>query len=105
MKTAVAATRARPVQPVRLGRPRPTGSATSRRTSPTRRPRTTSTASSRELEAKHGLGGNRVYYLAIPPQAFETSVREIGERQDHEGWTRVIVEKPFGHDAVSAHRS
>ena len=38
-----------------------------------------------ELEAKKGLGGNRVYYLAIPPQAFETSVREIGERQDHDG--------------------
>ncbi len=57
-----------------------------------------------ELEAKKGLGGNRVYYLAIPPQAFETSVREIGERQDHDGWTRVIVEKPFGHDAASARR-
>ena len=36
-----------------------------------------------ELESSKGLGGNRVYYLAIPPQAFETSVREIGERQDH----------------------
>ena len=57
-----------------------------------------------ELEAKHGLGGNRVYYLAIPPQAFETSVQEIGERQDHQGWTRVIVEKPFGHDAASARK-
>ena len=57
-----------------------------------------------ELESSKGLGGNRVYYLAIPPQAFETSVREIGERQDHEGWTRVIVEKPFGHDAASARR-
>ena len=57
-----------------------------------------------ELEAKHSLGGNRVYYLAIPPQAFETSVNEIGERQDHKGWTRVIVEKPFGHDARSAHK-
>ena len=58
----------------------------------------------RRARGSKGLGGNRVYYLAIPPQAFETSVREIGERQDHEGWTRVIVEKPFGHDAASARR-
>ena len=57
-----------------------------------------------ELDAERGTAGNRVYYLAIPPQAFETSVQEIGERQDHNGWTRVIVEKPFGHDLASAHR-
>ena len=57
-----------------------------------------------ELEQRKGLDGNRVYYLAIPPQAFEVSVNEIGERQDHDGWTRVIVEKPFGHDAASAQR-
>ena len=57
-----------------------------------------------ELERSRGLDGNRVYYLAIPPQAFEVSVKEIGERQDHDGWTRVIVEKPFGHDAASAKR-
>jgi glucose-6-phosphate 1-dehydrogenase len=55
-----------------------------------------------ELDEKHGTEGNRVYYLAVPPQAFETSVREIGERRERQGWTRVIVEKPFGHDADSA---
>jgi glucose-6-phosphate 1-dehydrogenase len=56
-----------------------------------------------ELDRTRGTGGNRVYYLAVPPQAFETVLREIGERRTREaGWTRVIVEKPFGHDLGSA---
>ena len=53
-------------------------------------------------DAKDGTLGNRVFYLAVPPQAFETVVGEIGERRERRGWTRVIVEKPFGHDAASA---
>ena len=53
-------------------------------------------------DAKDGTEGNRVFYLAVPPQAFETVVNEIGERRERKGWTRVIVEKPFGHDAASA---
>ena len=55
-----------------------------------------------DLDEERGTGGNRVYYLAVPPQAFETVVEEIGERRGREGWTRVIVEKPFGTDLQSA---
>jgi glucose-6-phosphate 1-dehydrogenase len=55
-----------------------------------------------ELDAVRGTAGNRLYYLAVPPVAFETVVREIGERREREGWTRIIVEKPFGRDAASA---
>jgi glucose-6-phosphate 1-dehydrogenase len=55
-----------------------------------------------ELDNKLGTGGNRVYYLAIPPQAFQVVVEEIGERRAQEGWTRLIVEKPFGRDLDSA---
>ena len=55
-----------------------------------------------EIDAEHGTAGNRLYYLAVPPQAFEIVVREIGERREREGWTRLIVEKPFGHDLRSA---
>ena len=29
-------------------------------------------------------------------------MREIGERREREGWARVIIEKPFGHDLSSA---
>ena len=57
-----------------------------------------------DLDEKRGTGGNRVYYLAVPPVAFETIVRELGERRSGEGWTRLIVEKPFGRDQASARR-
>jgi glucose-6-phosphate 1-dehydrogenase len=55
-----------------------------------------------ELDEHRGTGGNRVYYLAVPPDALSTLVHEIGERRSTEGWTRVIVEKPFGRDLTSA---
>ncbi|HEY2372009.1 MAG TPA: glucose-6-phosphate dehydrogenase [Gaiellaceae bacterium] len=48
------------------------------------------------------LGGNRVYYLAVPPPAFPTIVEALGKRRSAQGWTRLIVEKPFGHDLASA---
>jgi glucose-6-phosphate 1-dehydrogenase len=55
-----------------------------------------------ELDEERGTAGNRVYYLAIPPSAFETVVRAVGKRRSSHGWTRLIVEKPFGHDLASA---
>jgi glucose-6-phosphate 1-dehydrogenase len=56
-----------------------------------------------ELDEKRGTAGNRVYYLAVPPSAFETIVEGVGTRRSTRGWTRLIVEKPFGHDLESAH--
>jgi glucose-6-phosphate 1-dehydrogenase len=58
----------------------------------------------RELDEARGTGGNRLYYLAVPPVAFETIVNELGERRSTDGWVRLIVEKPFGHDQASARR-
>jgi glucose-6-phosphate 1-dehydrogenase len=55
-----------------------------------------------ELDEQRGTRGNRLYYLAIPPTAIETLIEELGERRTTEGWTRVIVEKPFGSDLDSA---
>ena len=55
------------------------------------------------LDEKRGTDGNRLYYLAVPPAAFETIVQELGERKSKvRGWTRLIVEKPFGYDRSSA---
>ena len=56
------------------------------------------------LEREHGLGGNRVFYLALPPQAFAATVEGIGAAGLHQsaGFTRIVVEKPFGHDLESA---
>jgi glucose-6-phosphate 1-dehydrogenase len=55
-----------------------------------------------KLDKELGTRGNRVYYLAVPPEAMPTIVRELGERRTATGWVRVIVEKPFGHDLASA---
>ncbi len=55
-----------------------------------------------DLDVERGTEGNRLYYLAVPPRAFPDAVREIGERRAGEGWVRLIVEKPFGHDLDSA---
>jgi glucose-6-phosphate 1-dehydrogenase len=54
------------------------------------------------LDEERQLGGNRVFYLAVPPPAFPTIVEALGRRRDERGWTRLIVEKPFGHDLASA---
>jgi glucose-6-phosphate 1-dehydrogenase len=55
-----------------------------------------------ELDAERGTRGNRIYYLATPPGVFATVVEAIGKRRHTEGWTRLIIEKPFGHDLESA---
>ena len=55
-----------------------------------------------EIDEQRGTRGNRVYYLAVPPQAMPTIVGELGERRKSGGWMRLIVEKPFGHDLTSA---
>jgi glucose-6-phosphate 1-dehydrogenase len=57
-----------------------------------------------ELDEERGTRGNRVYYLAIPPQMMPTGVEMIGKHRTSDGWTRLIVEKPFGHDLESARR-
>jgi glucose-6-phosphate 1-dehydrogenase len=56
------------------------------------------------LDREYGTSGNRVHYLAVPPDAIATIIEELGERPRSEGWTRIIVEKPFGHDLESAHK-
>lgn len=49
--------------------------------------------------------GNRLYYLAAPPQAYPVVVQRIGEAclaECPQGWTRIVVEKPYGNDLESA---
>ena len=53
----------------------------------------------------HCTGGNALFYLAMPPELFEPIVRELHGAQLLEevgSWSRVIIEKPFGHDLESA---
>jgi glucose-6-phosphate 1-dehydrogenase len=59
-------------------------------------------------ERERGLPGNRIYYLAVPPAAFEPILRHLARpgfvpRHHAEApWARVVIEKPFGHDLESA---
>jgi glucose-6-phosphate 1-dehydrogenase len=57
-----------------------------------------------KLDSELDLGGNRLYYLAVPPSAHPVIVEALGKEPNEKGWTRVIVEKPFGHDLESARR-
>jgi glucose-6-phosphate 1-dehydrogenase len=56
------------------------------------------------IERDHGLSGNRVFYLALPPGAFPRVIEDLSKvglnRSD--GWTRLVIEKPFGRDLQSA---
>jgi glucose-6-phosphate 1-dehydrogenase len=56
------------------------------------------------LEQSHDLPGNRAFYLALPPQVFSSTIAGLGEAglAKSRGWTRIIVEKPFGKDLDSA---
>lgn len=56
------------------------------------------------LESEYDLPGNRIFYLALPPVAFVPTIEGLGEvgLNTSDGWTRVVVEKPFGHDLESA---
>src|SRR5918912_2962763 len=57
-----------------------------------------------DLQRQFGFRQNRSFYLSLPPSAFPVAVEMLGKvglnRSD--GWTRLVVEKPFGHDLKSA---
>ena len=59
-----------------------------------------------ELDAQRGTLGNRLHYLATPPEAYDGIVSLIGSHALDTGpkgsSQRIIVEKPFGHDLDSA---
>jgi glucose-6-phosphate 1-dehydrogenase len=56
------------------------------------------------LEKEHQLPGNRVFYLALPPLTYLPTIAGLGQAGLNEalGWTRLVVEKPFGEDLDSA---
>jgi glucose-6-phosphate 1-dehydrogenase len=55
--------------------------------------------------------GNRLFYLATPPEAYPLIVSQLGAAglsgkpaacPGERGWTRIVIEKPFGRDLASA---
>jgi len=61
-----------------------------------------------ELDHEHNPQGNHLLYLATPPNVFEsvtTLLHDCGlAESENGGWTRLIIEKPFGRDLQSAQR-
>jgi len=59
-----------------------------------------------KLDAERGTGGNHAFYLSIPPKSFQEVCEQLqtsGLARPQEGrWSRVVIEKPFGHDLKSA---
>ena len=57
------------------------------------------------LGRKHSIPPNHTFYMSLPPRAFQPTVRGLGEAKLNRsaGWTRLVVEKPFGRDVASAH--
>lgn len=58
-----------------------------------------------ELDSERDIQGNRLFYLATPPDDYGTIIRLLGEHglnSQERGWSRIIVEKPIGTDLESA---
>ncbi len=59
-----------------------------------------------EVDKQHNTQGNKLFYMAVAPRFFAPIVQQLGEadltKEENKSWTRVIVEKPFGHDLASA---
>lgn len=57
------------------------------------------------LALGHHQPQHHLYYLSTPPSQYETIVHHLGQAglaKTADGWTRIIVEKPFGNDLASA---
>src|SRR6478609_7250547 len=59
-----------------------------------------------KLDVERGTGGNHAFYLSIPPKSFPQVCEQLKKsglaRQQEGRWSRVVIEKPFGHDLQSA---
>lgn len=58
-----------------------------------------------EVDAERGTGGNRVFYLSVPPSLFTPIIDCLGEsglNRQEDNFARLVIEKPFGHDLESA---
>ncbi|RDU34964.1 glucose-6-phosphate dehydrogenase [Neobacillus piezotolerans] len=58
----------------------------------------------KELDNHYGLGGNRIFYLAMAPEFFGPIALHLKSDglTDVQGFKRLVIEKPFGHDLESA---
>ena len=61
-----------------------------------------------DIDRERGTDGNRVFYLSTQPSFFSTVVEHLGQaglanrQAEGSGWTRIVIEKPFGRDLQTA---
>ncbi len=58
-----------------------------------------------QIDEKHHTSGNHIYYLAVAPEFFDVIVSNLHKTYMHEhevGYSRVVIEKPFGKNLESA---
>jgi glucose-6-phosphate 1-dehydrogenase len=57
-----------------------------------------------DVERRFETGGNVLFYLSLQPSQYETAAAGIGAAglAHGNGWRRLVIEKPFGHDLASA---
>lgn len=59
----------------------------------------------KDKETEYQTGRNRLFHLAVPPSAYEPiaqSLAHVGLAEQNGNWSRLVVEKPFGHDLKSS---
>jgi glucose-6-phosphate 1-dehydrogenase len=62
-----------------------------------------------ELDQQHNLNGNRLFYLATPPDIYPVIIDQLQKAglsryPNGKSWVRIIIEKPFGRDLASAQK-
>ena len=57
-----------------------------------------------DLGRDHGVPSNVAFYMSMPPAAFPGTVSGLGEAglNRRDGWSRLVIEKPFGRDLSTA---
>ncbi|KAF6602281.1 MULTISPECIES: glucose-6-phosphate dehydrogenase [unclassified Bacillus (in: firmicutes)] len=57
-----------------------------------------------QLEHTYEIPNNRMFYLAMAPEFFGTIAKSLKNEgvTATNGWSRLVIEKPFGHDLPSA---
>ena len=59
----------------------------------------------KEMQTRAGESANHVFYFATPPSLAPTIVTQLGASgldKEENGWSRIVIEKPFGRDLASA---
>ena len=62
-----------------------------------------------ETDQQQHLDGNRLYYLATPPDVYPSVIEQLHnahleQNPNGKSWSRLVVEKPFGRDLASARK-